>query len=106
MNPILSERMHLTHSQPTFSALEPLGDDAVSSDTETIGGISDMSIGGGPISEAEPVPVAFRTHCEGWTQWISLAFFDRRAVVMRYPPWLRIVTTLRSAVGFYSHVRG
>ena len=42
------------HSQTTISALEPLGNDAASSDTETIGGISDLSVGAGPISEAEP----------------------------------------------------
>ena len=49
--------LHVPILTGTISALEPLGDDAASSDTETIGGISDVSIGGGPISEAEPVPV-------------------------------------------------
>ena len=72
-NDSLGEDAFDRHSQTTISALEPLGDDAASSDTETIGGISDVSIGGGPISEAEPVPVVeevsmgphFGTHCGG-----------------------------------------
>ena len=71
--PILSMKMH-----STGTVRQPLGDDAASSDTET-----NVSVGAGPISEAEPVPVVeevsvgptLRTHCDGWTQWISLAFF-------------------------------
>ena len=65
------------HSQSTISAPEPLGDDAASSDTETIGGISDVSIGGGPMFQwwrKCPWVQHFGTHCDGWTQWISLAF--------------------------------
>ena len=82
------------HSQSTISALEPLGDEAASSDTETIGGISDVSIGGGPISEAEPVPVveevsmgpAFRDALR-WLDTVDLTgIFARRALVMRSPP--------------------
>ena len=82
------------HSQTTITALEPLGDDAASSDTETIGGISDVSIGGGPISEAEPVPVveevsmgpALRDALR-WLDTVDLTdIFSRPAVVMRSPP--------------------
>ena len=90
MIPILSKRMRSTGSQTTISALELLGDDAASSDTETIGGISDVSIGGGPISEAEPVPVVEEVSMgpalRGALRWLDTVdltgIFGRRAVVM------------------------
>ena len=44
------------HSQSTASAHEPLGEEAASSDTETSGGISDLSMGRGTISDVEPDP--------------------------------------------------
>ena len=82
------------HSQSTAPAHEPLGEEAALSDTETIGGISDVSMGGGTISEVEPDPaVEEAPMCPAFGEalrWLDIvdltSIFRRRPCVMRSPP--------------------
>ena len=78
------------NSQSTISALGPIGDEAALSDPETLGGISDVSIGHGPISEAEPVrvveEVSMGPALRDPLRWLNTVdftvIFARRAVVL------------------------
>ena len=82
------------HSQSTASPQEPPGDEAASSDTETIGGISDVSMDGGTISEGEADPsvveVSMGPALRDALRWLDTVdltgIFCRRACVMRSPP--------------------
>ena len=82
------------HSQSTASPQEPPGDEAASSDTETIGGIFDVSMDGGTISEGEADPsvveVSMGPALQDALRWLDTVdltgIFCRRACVMPSPP--------------------
>ena len=81
------------HSQSTLSVQERIGQESGSSDTESLGGVSDVSLTE-VRSEAEPDPVveeaSISPACRAALRWLDTvdltAIFSRRAAVMRSVP--------------------